>query len=76
MVPHPFRFANLLMTAIETPCIKLCTVDPVSRTCLGCGRTLEEIGRWLAYSADERRRIMQELPARLARHPAATVAAV
>lgn len=54
------------MTAIETPCIKVCTVDPASRMCLGCGRTLDEIGRWLAYGADERRRIMQELPARLA----------
>ncbi len=33
--------------------------------CLGCGHTLAEIAGWTSLSDDERRRIMDELPARL-----------
>lgn len=59
---------------IETPCVKICTVDAGSRLCLGCGRTIDEIAGWLAMSAGERSRIMAELPARLARDRSATTA--
>ncbi len=52
--------------AIETPCIKVCVVDPASRLCRGCGRTLDEIGRWIVMTDGERRRVMAELPRRLA----------
>jgi predicted Fe-S protein YdhL (DUF1289 family) len=52
---------------IETPCIKICTLDAAAGRCLGCGRTVDEIARWSAMSAAERARIMRELPARLAR---------
>jgi predicted Fe-S protein YdhL (DUF1289 family) len=51
---------------IETPCVKICTVDARRGICLGCGRTIDEIARWSAMSAAERRRIMSELPARRA----------
>jgi uncharacterized protein len=51
--------------AIETPCNKVCTVDPASALCVGCGRTLDEIASWLAFSAEQRSRIMAELPRRL-----------
>jgi predicted Fe-S protein YdhL (DUF1289 family) len=54
---------------IETPCNKVCAVDPISALCVGCGRTLAEIGGWLAFSAEERSRIMAELPRRLAVQP-------
>ena len=47
-----------------TPCIKLCAIDPVTRLCAGCGRTLMEIGQWASYSDAERRRVMGELPER------------
>jgi predicted Fe-S protein YdhL (DUF1289 family) len=50
---------------IETPCIKICSLDPQSRLCTGCGRTLEEIARWSSMDESERRRIMTQLPARL-----------
>lgn len=49
-----------------SPCIKLCVVDPVTRQCAGCGRTLAEIAGWSSYSDGERRRIMDELPRRRA----------
>jgi predicted Fe-S protein YdhL (DUF1289 family) len=55
------------MAAIASPCNKICTVDPASRLCLGCGRSLVEIERWTAYSDAERARVMAELPQRLER---------
>ena len=53
------------MTAIETPCEKICVVDQPSGLCRGCGRSLAEIERWTAYSDGERARVMNELPQRL-----------
>ncbi len=53
---------------IETPCIKVCTLNSRARLCLGCGRTVDEIAGWTSMSADERDRIIIELPARLAAH--------
>lgn len=52
---------------IVTPCIKVCIVDGESGLCLGCQRTLPEIGGWSRLSDDERTAIMAELPARRAR---------
>ncbi len=49
------------MTAISSPCIKLCQLDPATRLCLGCGRSLDEIGRWSHLSEAERRAIMARL---------------
>jgi uncharacterized protein len=54
------------MANVESPCTKICTVDPVSRLCMGCGRSLLEIERWLFLTGVERAKIMAELPERLA----------
>ena len=51
--------------AIATPCTKVCTIDPRSQLCHGCGRTLDEIARWMSLGESERQRIMAELPRRL-----------
>lgn len=51
---------------IETPCVKICTLDARNVLCLGCGRTIDEIARWATMSASERSRVMSELPDRLA----------
>jgi len=50
---------------ISSPCTKVCTVDPRSGLCRGCGRTLDEIAGWGTLSETERRRIMADLPQRL-----------
>ena len=50
---------------IETPCIKVCVIDPASGLCRGCGRTLDEIALWGSMSGEERRRIMGELMGRM-----------
>jgi uncharacterized protein len=51
---------------IESPCVKICTLDARSGLCLGCGRTISEIAQWTRMSDGERRRVMAQLPARLA----------
>jgi predicted Fe-S protein YdhL (DUF1289 family) len=50
---------------MESPCAKVCTYDPGTGLCRGCGRTLKEIGGWLSMSDDERRAVMAKLPERL-----------
>jgi uncharacterized protein len=54
---------------IESPCNKVCVIDAACGLCMGCGRSLAEIGGWITMSADERRCIMAELPARRAALP-------
>ena len=39
-------------------------MDPVRGQCIGCCRTLDEIGRWAQMSDVERDRILAELGAR------------
>jgi uncharacterized protein len=50
--------------SIVTPCVKVCVVDGESGLCLGCMRTLEEIGTWSRMSAENRAVIMAQLPQR------------
>jgi predicted Fe-S protein YdhL (DUF1289 family) len=50
--------------SIATPCVKVCIVDGASGLCLGCWRTLGEIGGWSGFTDPERARIMGELPGR------------
>jgi Predicted Fe-S protein len=49
---------------IESPCTKVCQIHPDTRLCLGCARSIEEIGRWSSMSVEERRTIMADLPNR------------
>jgi predicted Fe-S protein YdhL (DUF1289 family) len=51
---------------VETPCIKICTLDAAAGLCRGCGRSLDEIARWGRMTAAERRGVMDQLTARLA----------
>ena len=50
---------------METPCILVCSIDMNTGYCFGCGRTRDEVGAWSRYTAEERRGIMDSLPARL-----------
>ena len=50
---------------MQTPCINVCSMDPATGFCMGCGRTIQEIGAWMSYSDAERARLMAILPARL-----------
>jgi predicted Fe-S protein YdhL (DUF1289 family) len=48
----------------DSPCVRTCVIDRQTGYCLGCARTLNEISYWTRYSPDERRAILQQLPAR------------
>lgn len=56
-----FRFPD-----IQTPCVKVCVVDPETQFCIGCGRTRDEIAAWIGMAAVDRRLIMDALPERVA----------
>ncbi len=49
---------------IESPCVKVCVIQPEARLCIGCHRSIEEIAGWSRLTAQERRAIMAELPGR------------
>ena len=49
---------------IDSPCVRVCVVHPEARICMGCHRTTDEIRLWSKMSPEERRDIMQALPAR------------
>ena len=55
------------MAIAESPCTKVCAIEPMSGLCLGCGRTLIEIERWLVLTARERAEVMAQLPLRMAK---------
>ena len=50
---------------IASPCIKLCAVDGKTGWCLGCGRTMSEIGGWVKLGEDGRQNVFTALPARM-----------
>ena len=50
----------------ETPCIAVCMIDPKTKLCFGCGRTLPEIARWHAMESAERLAVMALLSRRMA----------
>lgn len=50
---------------VSSPCIQVCVIDPVTRFCMGCGRTGEEIASWPFKTEDERLTLMADLPERL-----------
>ena len=56
--PRPIPRSN------ATPCVKVCIVDGASSLCLGCYRTLAEIGGWSGLTDEQRAEIMSELPGR------------
>ncbi len=52
-----------LDTSVPSPCQSLCQIDKTDGTCLGCGRTLDEIRTWMIMSADEKHAVWDRLRA-------------
>jgi uncharacterized protein len=63
---QPVFAISMTPEPIKSPCIKVCAVDGQTGYCLGCGRTLPEIGRWVQMGASGRDAVMARLPARIA----------
>ena len=53
---------------IESPCVKVCTLDATKKYCTGCFRTVAEIGRWRDASDEEKRRIKDAAKTRARAH--------
>ncbi|WP_299008789.1 DUF1289 domain-containing protein [uncultured Caulobacter sp.] len=60
------RLSAAAAQPIETPCVKVCVLDPASGLCTGCRRSLREIAAWGSMPPEMRARIMSELPGRAA----------
>ena len=60
--PKPFNTSTMSQ---DTPCIAVCMMDPKTKLCFGCGRTLPEIARWHKMDRVERLDVMALLPARM-----------
>jgi uncharacterized protein len=52
---------------IASPCINVCKMNPDTALCEGCWRTLDEIAAWSGMSAEDKRSVLAQLPARRAR---------
>lgn len=53
-----------MTNAPPSPCIRLCTIDPGTRLCSGCLRSLDEIARWSTLTSEQQRAIIADLPHR------------
>jgi len=49
---------------MQSPCVRVCSIDPGTGLCAGCGRSIQEIAGWTEMTDDERQRIMSTLSAR------------
>jgi len=49
---------------VMSPCKGICMMDPRGPYCLGCKRTIDEIGRWPMMDDPERQKIVDELKTR------------
>jgi predicted Fe-S protein YdhL (DUF1289 family) len=49
-----------------SPCLGICLMDPVTRQCRGCLRTVEEIACWYEASTAEKRALLETLSVRRA----------
>jgi len=50
---------------VESPCIKKCVVNEVG-VCIGCYRSLDEIGIWASASEQRRQQVLKNCEARQA----------
>ncbi|WP_417684431.1 DUF1289 domain-containing protein [Roseibium sp.] len=51
---------------MKTPCTKICQIDRTTKLCLGCYRTLDEIGGWSTMTDAQRNAVMSDLDRRRA----------
>ncbi len=52
------------MSALPSPCVRRCRIDPASGWCVGCLRTLDEITLWRDSNEAQRQAIWQRLAER------------
>ena len=54
----------MLINEPESPCVRICQLDPSTKLCMGCYRTVEEIAGWSRYSTEEKLAVLEKLAVR------------
>jgi predicted Fe-S protein YdhL (DUF1289 family) len=49
---------------VDSPCNDVCTTNPESGLCVGCGRTTNEIANWFSYSDSQKKKLLKDLKTR------------
>ena len=49
---------------IQSPCNNDCLIEPETKLCKGCFRTIDEIIQWIHYSENEKLQIIDFIKAR------------
>ena len=49
---------------VPSPCTRVCVIDPVSKLCRGCLRTIDEITDWVGKSPVEKRAVLAQVEKR------------
>jgi predicted Fe-S protein YdhL (DUF1289 family) len=52
---------DLESDTVPSPCTRVCVIDPVSKLCRGCLRTIDEITDWGGKSPVEKRAVLAVL---------------
>lgn len=55
------------MNEVKSPCIKICKMK--KDTCLGCGRTIDEIKYWVVLSNEEKQIVLDRIKEGKEYHP-------
>ena len=48
-----------------SPCVGICTINKKTKSCIGCYRTLEEIGNWRNMTLVEKKSVIKKCKERL-----------
>ncbi len=43
---------------VASPCVSVCVVDQATKSCVGCLRTIKEIGAWRVMTVEEKRAVV------------------
>jgi hypothetical protein len=57
---------NEVEDVVVSPCVLVCLYDKGLDACRGCYRTLDEIGHWSIYTAEEKREVLARVALRRA----------
>jgi len=49
---------------VPSPCVKICVLDPRTRMCRGCYRTIDEVAEWVEYTPEEKLAVLERVAQR------------
>ena len=58
--------ANTADAPPKSPCVDICRMDAARQLCIGCLRTIDEIGGWSGFSDERKRQVLAAVAARRA----------